>query len=400
MKKKMILLFYYLIFAISTHSLAYALDSDEEFIQKNPHFPQLISAIWTDPIHNPNSVNDICDASGKVLTMLRNYPNNRPPDILVTTAATAYGQFTYLSPTTCRFFDECLIPHLNSGRITYKDLRAFFWDFTFGKISSIRGQEPELTPMPNEQQLVLDYYLNYPLYFNRLFGEFTGKYLLIGGGGEDCGCGTPSRYPKESFYHVGRSNFCSSDLICNMDYREHLHAFPKEKFSFICVKYLPIREILINNEVLKQYFRMAQPGALFVSQNFLRGEEHTRAAKEKVPVIREILRNYKIILLDAREGEIEQNGEKKKYFQIIAQFPYKIDPSRPLKCEGPKVTDTFENYREPNNVEQRFGLAIAKCLSNQTSNMDDLSFDLEIAKLLSNQTVWSLRFPLEDFLKK
>lgn len=347
----------FMYFILSTLSLLPIKASDLETFEEN--LKKKATLIYRDiSQQDPENIGKIASASIEVLETLKNWNQETPPPkMLPICAGAAFGQLSYCSPFTCQFYDSVLLPYIQNGQLSYNNLRPPYYKFRFGLRAERHSQNPDtMVYMKNGQIIDMHYFLNDPLFFNRLFCEFKGDSLLIGGG-EKCECGNgPLRHPKDHFYHIDIDNAHLPDLVMHADYLEHLYAIPSERFSFIWIEHCTIAGLYNDASVLEQYFRVAKSGALFVFQsNFiLINEETLRIYDKAAENLKRFLARYKFAALEESIREAIREGEKKKFRQIIFMKAFKKSVTPELISCIPKIN--IEEYREPNAEERTHGL--------------------------------------------
>ncbi len=306
---------------------------------------------------------NIVSMSANLLIAVDSQKSSRQNPELIKLAGAAYGQISYGSPFTLQFFDQTIIPFLRSGQLTYRDLDTPYFNYVFGQQHARDYLGLDVFKELKNGQFISDrYFWNYPLYFNRLLGEYSGEYLLIGGG-DICECGNPGVHPKELFYRGDIDNSHKPDVVLHAGYLEHLMLFPTNRFSFIWFEHCTVAE-LVQDKVLSQYFRFTKPGAVFLMQmNFIIPKleaTHKKFADD----LKEKFLAKKFAVLEFKTATTLRNSRPEEFYQIILMKPF-LKNSNQEKDPSPTMTINLDDYREPTPEEQVAGLTLAKSLSQQ-----------------------------------
>lgn len=322
-------------------------------------------------------------SSIEVLKTLQSWPKTQElPLILLKGAGAAFGQLCFYSPFSLQFFEDALIPYLKNEKLSYENLRTPYYEFIFGEKHNRASTNPDIAKhMANGQTLGCHFHLNYPVYFNKLLGEFEGKFLLIGGG-KNCECeDAANRHPEKSFYSVDIDNNHLPNMVIHAGYIEHLYAFPKERFSFIWFEHCTVGELILDKKVLEQYFRFSKPGCVFLFQSSFLLKNQERVYKESYAAFEQTLKEYRFAILESTQSSAQRQPtgyDKPKMFkfrQLIAMKPFKVVAEIQEEISKPDSPIDIALYRKPTLLEQYHGLFWAKILSKQLEVR--LAFSLE-----------------------
>ncbi len=353
---------------------------EEEFLRNNRTIASLVNSNLLQ-LH-PKEHALVQEASFKSLRALSLLSDSDEEDVLrtlISLAARGFGQLTHLCPSECHKYDKIFNRYLRTNKLTYADLRAPHWPFKFGSRYPRMELDPEklLVKLSNGQVLCLRYFMNMPVKFNRLFSEFDGYYLLIGGG-KKCECGQPSRHPKDLFYQIDIDQQCEPDLVMNAEYIPHLSVFPTERFSLIWIEHCTII-LPYEKGIFWHYFRTLRPGGLMVLQSNYIIPGHEDRFDDYNKSLMTLFKQHKFAIMQQERQSIFHQGKIRRFDQLIVQKPYRNSPlSKPSSGEFSLFSSSFvidtDLYRQPSKSEAQISLIQALILTHQPLTREQEKF--------------------------
>ena len=139
----------------------------------------------------------------------------------------------------------------------------------------------------------------------------------------------------------------------------------------------------MDERVLEQYFRFSKPGCIFLFQSsFSLGDKEDILEKSSTKLM-ETLEKYSFSILEVKKSSAFRKHyigdtilEEMEFRQLIALKPFKINTNKDTpKQENPHSKINIGLYRNPNPIEEYFGLQWAKVLSGQLKLVPQFSQD-------------------------